>query len=165
MLGTIRDNLLYGNKDATEEEILESLENANAGFVHALEKGIYSSVGSDPVLNLSGGQKQRIAIARALVKNPQILVLDEATSALDPNSEKEVQDAISNIQQNKKDLTIIIIAHRMQTIMSADNLLYFDSNHLIIPAKKGTKQYKHLIKRLVFKKKDSFRPELLTDKL
>ncbi len=89
-MGTIRDNLLYGNKDATQADIDEALKRADATFVNELEKGIDTYVGSGSVLNLSGGQKQRIAIARALIKNPRILVLDEATSALDPKSEAEV---------------------------------------------------------------------------
>ncbi len=89
-MGTIRDNLMYGNKNATQADIDEALKRADAVFVKELEKGIDTYVGSGSVLNLSGGQKQRIAIARALIKNPRILVLDEATSALDPKSEAEV---------------------------------------------------------------------------
>jgi ABC-type multidrug transport system fused ATPase/permease subunit len=97
ILGTIRDNLLYGNKDATESDITTALMRADASFVQDLEKGVDTYVGSGSVMNLSGGQKQRIAIARALIKKPKILVLDEATSALDPKSEAEVQTAISKI--------------------------------------------------------------------
>lgn len=82
--GTIRENLLYGNVDATAEEIDEVLRWANATFVYNMENKLDTYVGSTAVLNLSGGQKQRIAIARALLKKPKILILDEATSALDP---------------------------------------------------------------------------------
>lgn len=89
-------------------------------------------------MNLSGGQKQRIAIARALIKRPKILILDEATSALDPKSEKEVQDAIDNISKGEENLTIIMIAHRLQTIETASNLLYIESNQKLLNASKGT---------------------------
>ena len=92
----------------------EVIKLANASkFISEQEKGLDTYVGSGSILNLSGGQKQRIAIARALIKKPQILVLDEATSALDSKSEKEVQDAISNISERQKDLTVIMIAHRL----------------------------------------------------
>jgi len=92
ILGTIRENLSYGNREASEADMLKALKSANASeFVAELEKGLDTYVGAASILNLSGGQKQRIAIARALIKNPQILVLDEATSALDPKSEAEVQ--------------------------------------------------------------------------
>ena len=97
ILGSIRENLLYGNKDATQEDIDRALKLANATFVNDNEVKLDSYVGSASVMNLSGGQKQRIAIARALIKRPKILILDEATSALDPKSEKEVQDAVDNI--------------------------------------------------------------------
>jgi ABC-type multidrug transport system fused ATPase/permease subunit len=100
------------------------------------------------VLNLSGGQKQRIAIARALVKNPKILILDEATSALDPKSEKEVQAAIDSISKGEDKLTIITIAHRLQTIMTNQNLLYLQSRDNVVAATKGTKDYDEIIKIL-----------------
>jgi len=116
IIGTIRENLLLGNKDATEEELNQVIMKANAGFVFTLEKKLDTFVGSTSMMNLSGGQKQRLAIARALIKNPKILILDEATSALDSNSEKEVQEAIEKISQQDSKITIIIIAHRLSTI-------------------------------------------------
>ena len=99
IVGTIKENLLYGNKDATEEDIRRAIKLANADFIYEMEKGLDTTVGSSTVLKLSGGQKQRIAIARALIKRPQILVLDEATSALDPKAEAQVQTEILNIQK------------------------------------------------------------------
>ena len=114
IIGSIKENLVYAKKDASDDEIRLALDKANATFVNYLEDGIDSYVGSTTVLNLSGGQKQRLAIARALIKNPKILILDEATSALDPKSEQEVQQAIDAIQEKEKgSLTIIMIAHRL----------------------------------------------------
>jgi ABC-type multidrug transport system fused ATPase/permease subunit len=94
ILGTIKDNLLFGNKDATEEDLKDALLKANATFIYDMPDKLDTYIGSASVLNMSGGQKQRIAIARALIKRPKMLILDEATSALDPKSEKEVQDAV-----------------------------------------------------------------------
>ena len=102
IIGTIRENLMYGNKDASEADLERAIKLASANFIFELEKGLETYVGSSTVLNLSGGQKQRIAIARALIKRPQILVLDEATSALDPKSEAEVQTAILNVQAQQR---------------------------------------------------------------
>lgn len=104
-------------------------------------------------MNLSGGQKQRIAIARALVKKPKLLILDEATSALDPKSEKEVQDAIDKISQESQagtgeKLTIVMIAHRLQTIVTAQNLLYIESPNSMLAGSKGTKEYEDIMQRL-----------------
>lgn len=149
ILGTVKDNLLFGNKDATDADIENALRLANAEFVYQMENSLDTYIGSASVLNLSGGQKQRIAIARAIIKRPKILILDEATSALDPKSEKDVQDAIDHISKKSENkLTIIMIAHRLQTIMTADNLLFIESNKSLLPATKGTPEYDVLIKRL-----------------
>ncbi|CDW87364.1 abc transporter [Stylonychia lemnae] len=148
ILGTIRDNILLGNKDANEEDIKKSLEIANANFVYDLENKLDTYIGSSSLINLSGGQKQRIAIARALIKKPKILILDEATSALDPKSEKDVQQALYNIQNSENSLTTIVIAHRLQTIQSAENLIYFNKNRLIQTAQKGTEEFEQILQDL-----------------
>ena len=122
---TIKANIALGKLDATDEEIIEALKIANAyEFVHDLPDGIYTNIG-DSGNKLSGGQKQRLSIARAVLKNPPIMILDEATSALDTESEKFVQVALENMMQNR---TSIVIAHRLSTIQKAD---------LIVVMKKG----------------------------
>ena len=101
---------------------------ANAwGFVNKLPNGIDNNIG-DSGNKLSGGQKQRLSIARAVLKNPPILVLDEATSALDSESEKLVQNALDNLMKNK---TSIVIAHRLSTIQNADNIIVLDKGKII----------------------------------
>ncbi|CDW90801.1 abc transporter family protein [Stylonychia lemnae] len=151
IMGTIRHNILLGNKDASQKDIDDAIAMANADFVYSLEHQIETYVGSSNIINLSGGQKQRIAIARALIKKPQILIIDEATSALDPKSEKDVQLALKNIQKSDNKLTIIIIAHRIQTIIAADNLIILDKDHKINQASKGTKIYEEVIEKLELK--------------
>ena len=130
---TIKNNILIGKRDATDAEVLEALKIANAlEFVNDLPNGMNTSIG-DAGNKLSGGQKQRLSIARAVLKNPPIMILDEATSALDTESEKYVQVALENMMQNR---TSIVIAHRLSTIQKAD---------LIIVMKKGriVEQGKH----------------------
>ena len=148
IMGTIRDNLLFGDKDATELDCKEALERASANFVFEQENGLDTFVGTSGIMNMSGGQKQRIAIARALIKRPKILILDEATSALDPKSEIEVQNAIDQIAQSEEKLTILMIAHRLTTIASADNLLYFKSRSELVSAEKGTPEYDEIFEKL-----------------
>lgn len=148
IMGTIRDNLLYGDKDASERDCREALERASAGFVFEQENGMDTFVGTAGIMNMSGGQKQRIAIARALIKRPKILILDEATSALDPKSEVEVQNAIDQIAKNGEKLTIIMIAHRLTTIASADNLLYFKSRSQLVSASKGSSEYDEIWEKI-----------------
>lgn len=114
---TIKANISLGKLDATDDEIIEALKIANAyEFVKDLPQGIYTNIG-DSGNKLSGGQKQRLSIARAVLKNPPIMILDEATSALDTESEKFVQIALENMMQNR---TSIVIAHRLSTIQKAD---------------------------------------------
>ncbi|KAI9293098.1 P-loop containing nucleoside triphosphate hydrolase protein [Neoconidiobolus thromboides FSU 785] len=124
--GTIKDNIVYGSKYTVEDvqEIQQAAELANAWeFIENLSDGL-DTVIDEKGSNLSGGQKQRISIARAIIKNPKILILDEATSALDTISEKKVQNALYNLMKNK---TTLIIAHRLSTIVNADNIALLQS--------------------------------------
>ena len=139
---TIRSNISLGKLDATDEEVIEALKIANAyEFVKDLPEGIYTNIG-DSGNKLSGGQKQRLSIARAVLKNPPIMILDEATSALDTESERLVQIALENMMQNR---TSIVIAHRLSTIQKADFIVVMQKgkiveqgNHEELLAKNGT---------------------------
>ena len=125
---SIKENLKIGKPDATDDEIISALKIANAyDFVINLPKGIDTNIG-DSGGKLSGGQKQRISIARAVLKNPPIMILDEATSALDTESEKLVQDALENMMQNR---TSIVIAHRLSTIKNADNIIVMQRGEIV----------------------------------
>lgn len=129
---TIKENVLYGRLDATDEEVWAAVRAANAEkFVKGLPHGIETKVG-DRGLVLSGGQRQRIAIARAILKDPKILILDEATSALDTESEKIVQDALDKLMVGR---TSFVIAHRLSTIKNADQILVLNNG---VIAERGT---------------------------
>ncbi|MBS6480812.1 MAG: ABC transporter ATP-binding protein [Dialister sp.] len=124
---TIKDNILYGRLDATDEEIWEAVRAANAEeFIKALSQGLQTMAGDRGVV-LSGGQRQRISIARAILKNPKILILDEATSALDTESEKVVQDALDKLMIGR---TAFVIAHRLSTIKHADHILVLNNGRI-----------------------------------
>ena len=125
---TIKANIALGKLDASDEEIIEALKIANAyEFVKELPDGIYANIG-DSGNKLSGGQKQRLSIARAVLKNPPIMILDEATSALDTESEKLVQVALENMMQNR---TSIVIAHRLSTIQKADKIIVMQKGKIV----------------------------------
>lgn len=129
---TVRNNLIYGKPDATEEEIDKAIKVAYVNkFVQDFPNGLDEQVGERGV-QLSGGQKQRIAIARAVLKNPKILILDEATSALDSKSEALVQEAMNNLMRNR---TTFVIAHRLSTIVHADRIVVLDKGRI---AEQGT---------------------------
>ncbi|MCZ8089067.1 ABC transporter ATP-binding protein [Flavobacterium sp.] len=126
--GTIKDNIRLGKLDASDDEIIEALKVANAyEFVKDLPSGIETNIG-DSGNKLSGGQKQRLSIARAVLKNPPIMILDEATSALDTESEKFVQVALENMMQNR---TSVVIAHRLSTIQKADVIVVMQKGEIV----------------------------------
>ncbi len=130
--GSIRENISYGKPTATDDEVLDAATKANAmEFIDRFPEKLNTIVGERGT-QLSGGQRQRIAIARAVLKNPRILILDEATSSLDSESERLVQDALENLMIGR---TSIVIAHRLSTIRKADQILVIDNGRIV---EKGT---------------------------
>jgi subfamily B ATP-binding cassette protein MsbA len=129
LFGTsIKDNIRYGRLDATENEIIEAAKDANAHeFIIEIPDGYNALIGEKGV-KLSGGQRQRLAIARAILKNPEILLLDEATSSLDSESEAQVQDALYRLMSGR---TTFVIAHRLSTVQHADRILVLDKGKIV----------------------------------
>ena len=144
---TVFNNIAFGMTNATKEDVIAAAKVANAhDYIVKMEQG-YDSIIGDRGTKLSGGERQRLTIARAVLKNPPILILDEATSSLDTESEKLVQDALFNLMKNR---TSIVIAHRLSTIQNADLILVLQSgkiveqgNHHQLLAKNGL--YKRLV--------------------
>ena len=125
--GSIYDNVIFGRPNSSKDEVISATKKANAWeFISSFPEGIDTEVG-DRGIQLSGGQKQRIAIARAILKDPMILILDEATSALDSESERSVQEALEILM---KDRTSIVIAHRLSTIKSANQILVLEKGSI-----------------------------------
>ena len=142
---TIKHNILLGKQDASDDDVIEALKIANAWeFVKDLPQGIDTNIG-DSGNKLSGGQKQRLSIARAVLKNPPIMILDEATSALDTESERLVQVALENMMKNR---TSIVIAHRLSTIQNADQIIVMNKGEI---AEQGSHQ-ELLAKNNIYKK-------------
>ena len=126
--GTIRDNITYGIENVSEEQLQEVVKAANlTDLIESLPKGLDTMVGEHGG-KLSGGQRQRISIARALIRNPQVIVLDEATSALDSISEKLIQEALNNLTKGR---TTFIVAHRLSTIRDADKIAVIADGHCV----------------------------------
>jgi ATP-binding cassette subfamily B protein len=127
--GTVFDNVAYGqDSDIQEDVILDALKAADAyDFVQALPNGLYTHMGSDG-LKFSGGQMQRLAIARAIVRNPKVLILDEATSSLDTESEKKIQTAMDRLMKNR---TTFIVAHRISTIQNVDRIVILNQGRIV----------------------------------
>ncbi|MCL2413266.1 MAG: ABC transporter ATP-binding protein/permease, partial [Bacteroidales bacterium] len=125
---TVYNNIVFGLENVTEDDVIHAAKIANAHvFITEMEEGYETNIG-DQGNRLSGGQKQRIAIARAVLKNPAILILDEATSALDTESEKLVQDALTNLMKNR---TSIVVAHRLSTIQHADQIVVLEKGSIV----------------------------------
>lgn len=125
--GTIKENIMLGNPDASEDDLKQVLKLAHLDeFISTLANGIDTELGERGT-TLSGGQRQRVAIARAMIKNSPIVILDEATSALDNESEAIVQKALDNLMQNK---TVFVIAHRLSTISNADRIAVIHDGEL-----------------------------------
>jgi len=126
--GTVKENILYGKLAATDEELEDAAKKANAHeFIMDLERGYETTVGEKGT-KLSGGERQRIAIARAILKNPKILVLDEATSSLDNRSEALIQEAVEKLMENR---TTFIVAHRLSTIHKADQIIVMEKGRIV----------------------------------
>jgi len=128
--GTIKDNLLFVRPTATDDELLEVLKKAACyTLLNRAGNGIYTTIGEGGI-KLSGGEKQRLSIARALLRNPKLLIFDEATSALDSITEEEISETMRTLSATKSQITILI-AHRLSTIMHADTIYVLEQGNII----------------------------------
>jgi subfamily B ATP-binding cassette protein MsbA len=125
---TVKNNIAFGLENVSEEEVVNAAKIANAhSFIMEMEEGYSTNIG-DRGSRLSGGQRQRLSIARAVLRNPSILILDEATSALDTESERLVQDALTKLMKNR---TSVVIAHRLSTIRHADCIVVINQGEIV----------------------------------
>ncbi|NEP20517.1 ABC transporter ATP-binding protein [Moorena sp. SIO3I6] len=126
--GTVRENIVYGSEQLDEEQLIKAIQDANAlEFIQELPSGLDTLIGENGA-KLSGGQRQRLAIARALIRNPRVLVLDEATSSLDTASEALIQEALEHLMENR---TTFVVAHRLSTIRKADRIVVMERGHIV----------------------------------
>ena len=125
---TVKNNIAFGMKNVTDEQVIQAAKVAHAHeFISRMENGYETNIG-DRGGKMSGGERQRMSLARAILKNPPILILDEATSALDTESERLVQDALTKLMTNR---TSIVIAHRLSTIKNADEIIVMQSGNIV----------------------------------
>jgi ABC-type multidrug transport system fused ATPase/permease subunit len=125
---SIRENILYGNIKSTEDDLMSAVKESNSfEFIDKFPNGLDTEIGERGV-QLSGGQRQRIAIARAMLKDPQVLLLDEATSSLDAENESVVQEALDRLMKNK---TSVIIAHRLSTVRNANKIAFLNEGRVL----------------------------------